>query len=131
MSITSKTITLTGEEIAVRFDRNYPYFWAINHGDSNVYMSDSPGIVPDTDGVVTVPTDSGARLWVGKKADTLYLLGNGEINVSAQYDGECPFFKPAGKGGDSDLLLSGFAYSSTAALDEILSTNKLYEEASA
>ncbi len=131
MSITSKTITLTGEETAVKFDKQYPYFWVQNLGKSDVYMSVKPGIVPDSDGVKLVPAGGGKSSGEVHPVNTLYLLGSGKVEVSPQFNAFCPFFKPAGKGGDSDLLLSGFAYSSAVVLDEILSTNKLYEEASA
>lgn len=98
----TKTITLTGSETAVKFDRNYPYFWVINYGDSDVYMSVKPGIVPDTDGVVTVPAGGGACSGDVGQADTLYLLGTGKVEVSPQFNAVCPFFKAGGKGGESE-----------------------------
>lgn len=105
----TKTITLTGEEIAVQFDRNYPYFWVINHGDSNVYMSDLPGIIPGSDGVITVPADGGRSSGDVGQVNTLYFLGSGEIEVSPQFNGICPFFKPR-KGGDNSNILNGAIY---------------------
>ena len=102
----TKTITLTGEETAVRFDNNYSYFWVRNFGNNNVYMSDSPGIVPGANGVVTVPAGGGASSGdvsqTGTQASTMYFLGSGEIEVSPQYNAVCPFFKSAGKGGDNN-----------------------------
>ncbi len=130
MSITSKTITLTGEETAVKFDKQYPYFWVQNLGKSDVYMSVKPSIVPDSDGVKLVPAGGGKSSGEVNPVDTLYLLGSGKVEVSPQFNAFCPFVNAA-KGGDSNSLLSGFAYSSAVVLDEILSTNKLYEEASA
>ncbi len=96
----TKTITLTGAETTVRFDRNYPYFWVRNPGDSDVYMSVKPGIAPDADGVVTVPAGGGACSGNVSQVDTLYFLGSGKVEVSPQDHAVCPFFKAGGKGGD-------------------------------
>ncbi len=98
----TKTITLTGEETAVKLDRKYPYIWVRNHGDSDVYMSDSPGIVPDADGVVTVPAGGGSCSGDVGQTDTLYFLGSGKIEVNPQFNAVCPFFNPNRKGGDSN-----------------------------
>ncbi len=124
-----KTITLTGSETEVKFDGKYPYFWVHNPGKSDIYMSVKPGIVPDSDGVSLIPAGGGRSsgdVGVGQ-VDTLYFLGEGKIEVSPQFNAVCPFFKAA-KGGDDDFLLNGFIYSSAIILDEILSTDILYEE---
>lgn len=103
----TKTITLTSEETAVRFDISYPYFWVINHGDSNVYMSDSPGIVPGADGVVAVPAGGGRSSGDVGQISTLYFLGSGEIEVIPQFNAACPVFNPKRKGGENVLITPG------------------------
>jgi len=101
----TKTITLTGEEIAVKLDKAYPYIWVQNLGDSDVYMSVKPGIVPEADGVITVPAGGGASTGEVEQTNTVYFLGSGKVEVSPQFNAFCPFFKAAGKGGDSTYTL--------------------------
>ncbi len=98
-----KTITLTGSETKVKFDVKYPYFWVHNLGNSDIYMSVKPGIVPDSDGISLIPANGGkcsGDVGVGQ-IDTLYFLGEGKIEVSPQFNAVCPFFK-AVKGGDGN-----------------------------
>lgn len=97
-----KTTELTGVETAVKFDKNYSCFWVQNLGDSNVLMSVSPGIVPDADGVMLIPAKSGRSTGDVGQVDTLYLSGSGKVEITAQYNAVCPFFKYAGKGGDGN-----------------------------
>jgi len=94
-----KTITLTGTETSVQFDKKYPYIWVRNHGENDVYMSVKPNIVPDADGVIFIPAGSGASTGDESQTDVLYLLGSGKVEVSPQFNAVCPFFKSAGKGG--------------------------------
>jgi len=100
-----KTITLNGEETAVKLDKAYPYIWVQNLGGSDVYMSVKPGIVPDADGVITVPAGGGASTGEVEQTNTVYFLGSGKVEVSPQFNAFCPFFKAAGKGGDSAYTL--------------------------
>lgn len=122
-----KTINLTGSETEVKFGGKYPYFWVYNPGNSDIYMSVKPGIVPDSDGVILIPSGGGKCSGDVGQTDTLYFLGSGKIEISPQFNAICPFFKVA-KGGDDDSLLNGFIYSSAIILNDILSTNILYEE---
>jgi len=94
-----KTITLTGTETSVQFDKKYPYIWVRNLGEANVYMSVKPNIVPDADGVTVIPAGGGASNGDESQTDVLYLLGSGKVAVSPQFNAVCPFFKSAGKGG--------------------------------
>jgi len=87
-----KTIELSGTETAVRFGENYPYFWVRNYGSGDVYMSLSPDVAPDADGVIRIPARSGRS-----SGD---FIGSGKIEITPQHNAVCPFFKPAGKGGD-------------------------------
>ncbi len=106
----TKTITLTGEETAVKLDKQYPYIWVQNLGESDVYMSVRPGIVPDADGVRVVPVGGGKSTGDVGQTDTLYLLGSGKVEVIPQFDASCPGFNPKRKGGDNNAekYISGF-----------------------
>lgn len=96
-----KTVTLTGGEVAVKFDRNYPYFWVQNLGDSDVYLSTSPCIVPGADEVMLVSPKCGRSSGDVGQTDTLYLSGSGKVEITPQFNAVCPFFKYSGEGGDS------------------------------
>lgn len=95
-----KTVILTGAETEVRFGENYPYFWVRNCGSEDVHMSLSPNVVPDADGVICVPAGSGRSTGDVGQANVLYFVGSGKIEITPQFNAVCPFFKPAGKGGD-------------------------------
>ncbi len=98
-----KTIELSGTETAVRFGENYPYFWVRNCGSEDVYMSLSPDVVPDADGVIRIPARSGRSSGDVGQANVLYFIGSGKIEITPQHNAVCPFFKPAAKGGDEPL----------------------------
>ncbi len=125
------TLTLSGSEIAVKFSVGYPYFQITNKGDSDIFVSSKPNIFPETDGTYTISAGTTERIGNGYRFNTFYILGTGKAYIRGELTAIPTSFKQSVRGGDSDLLLSGFAYSSAIALDEILSTNKLYEEASA
>lgn len=105
-----KTVTITGGEVAVKFDRNYPYFWVQNLGDSDVYLSTSPGIVPDADGVMLVSPKCGRSSGDVGQTDTLYLSGSGKVEITPQFNAVCPFFKYSGEGGESGDSVDLTAY---------------------
>ena len=101
----STTITLTGEEQTVQFDRPYPYFWVQNLGDNDVLISMDGGIVEGADGVITVPAGGSCCTMHGYNADRLYLLGSGRVQVMGTGSAFNPF-KLVRKGGvDSYYLI--------------------------
>ncbi|MDE5576186.1 MAG: LamG domain-containing protein [Oscillospiraceae bacterium] len=107
-----KTINLTGGETKVSFDANYPYFWVQNFSDSDVYMSVSPNITPDADGVILIPAKSGGSTGDVGQTNTVYLSGSGKVQIFAQYNAVCPF-KSAAKGGDGKIcshITDGLVY---------------------
>lgn len=65
----STTITLTGDEQTVQFDKNYSYFWVQNLGDSDVLISMDSGITEGADGVITVPAGGSCGTMHGYPAD--------------------------------------------------------------
>ena len=93
------TITLTGEEVPVKFSAGYPFYWVNNLGDSEVYALSSPNITADADGVCAVPSGGSVRLGAGSPAETIYLLGTGRVQIYASGNAHCPF-KLAPKGGE-------------------------------
>lgn len=96
----STTITLTGTEQTVQFDRPYPYFWVHNLGDSDVFISMDSGIVDGEDGVIEVPAGGscGTMHNYTANADKLYLLGSGRVQVMGTGSAFNPF-KTSWKGG--------------------------------
>lgn len=121
----STTVTLTGEEQTVQFDRSYPYFWVQNLGDGDVLISMDSGIVDGADGVITVPTGGSCGTMHGCSADKLYLLGKGKVQVMGTGSAFNPF-KAARKGGETGNLSMGIYHGATVS-DEIL-TGTIYEE---
>lgn len=94
------TVTLTGTEVTVEFDKNYTYFWLNNIGDSAVYASMKPDVTADKDGVITVLSGTAAGTMHGYGADKLYLNGSGKVQIIGTYSAFCPF-RVGAKGGDS------------------------------
>lgn len=110
----AKEITLTGEEVHVKFASAYPYFWVRNDGGETVLMSLSPNISEGGDGVVSVLAGGSAGTMHGFNStrSDLYLSGSGKVQVMGTYTPENPF-RNAGKGGEDggssitvDTLLS-------------------------
>lgn len=117
----STTITLTGAEQTVQFDRAYPYFWVQNLGDSDVFVSMDSGIIAGTDGVITVPAGGscGTMHNYTANADRLYLLGSGRVQVMGTGSAFNPF-KTSWKGGvDGTLSKAGYAADSKVVGDKI------------
>lgn len=107
------TVTLTGSEVTVEFDKNYTYFWLNNIGDSAVYTSMKPNVTADKDGVITVLSGTAAGTMHGYGADKLYLNGSGKVQIIGTYSAFCPF-KVGVKGGDSGGGTSEFSAAGSA-----------------
>ena len=119
----STTITLTGTEQTVQFDRNYNYFWVQNLGDSDVFVSMDSGIVEGADGVIMVPAGGSCCTMHGYPADKLYLLGSGRVQVMGTGSAFNPF-KTSWKGGvDGTLSKAGYAADAKATGDNIAAIN--------
>lgn len=119
----STTITLTGEEQTVQFDRAYPYYWVQNLGDNDVLISMDGGIVEGADGVMTVPAGGSCGTMHGYTADRLYLLGSGRVQVMGTGSAFCPF-KSAAKGGGGS---GGGGVAVVDAIPENPDANTLYK----
>lgn len=105
-----KTVILTGGETVVTFEDSYPYYMILNMGDSEVYASGNPDIVPYADGVYTVPAGVEIRISPEAARNTVYLLGNGTVQVRAETIAVQTSFKLARKGGDPDSSIDLSSY---------------------
>lgn len=86
------TVNLDGSECAVRFDSCFRVFAVRNDSAGDVFISKTAGIVPDDDGVMCVKSGASAvYAHMDIYADTVYLLGNGKVQLHAQNDTANPF----------------------------------------
>ena len=95
------TVNLDGSECAVKFDTCFRAFAVRNDGAADIYISKTSGIVPDDDGVMCVKSGASAVFaHMDIYADTVYLLGNGRVQIHAQNDSANPFnYAPTFDGG--------------------------------
>lgn len=94
------TIILNGNEIKVEFERGYPYYQITNKGDADIYVSMSPNIIPESDGVYTVSAGGSEIIGEGYSFNTFYILGTGKVYIRGKRDAMSASFKPRAKGGD-------------------------------
>ena len=86
------TVTLTGSECAVKFDTCFQVYAVRNDSATDVYISKFPGIVPDDDGVMRIKSGASALYaHMDPHVNTIYLLGDGKVQVHAQSDTNNPF----------------------------------------
>ena len=107
------TVTITGSDVTVEFDKNYTYFWVNNIGDSAVYASMKSEVTADKDGVVTILSGTAAGTMHGYGADKLYLNGSGKVQIIGTYSAFCPF-RVGAKGGDGSGGTSEFSAAGSA-----------------
>ena len=86
--MTSKTITLSGEEIKVEYSGG-ANAWLRNDGTAAVYASASAGITAGADGVVSIPAWQSAAIYGA--CGTVYLLGTGSVQLVGSDYTACPF----------------------------------------
>ena len=123
-----KTVKLTGTEIAVPFSESHPNYWVINIGDSDLYASARPDIVPDADGVYLIPAGGRERI-TPESGNTIYIYGKGKAMIRGENDRDCPSFRRAAKGGGSNAYISSLIqYSVWSADGEILTAENTYTE---
>lgn len=90
-------VTLDGSETGIKFESDYRYIWLENNSSSEIKISRSPNITDQEDGYITRPSGSSFGMEVSNS--TIYVLGNGLINIIGTNSDNNPF-KQAGKGGD-------------------------------
>ena len=98
--MTSKTISLTGEEIRADYSGG-TNAWLRNDGTATVYASTVPGVAAGADGVVSIPAGQAVR--IDGACRTVYLLGAGPVQLVGSDYTACPFKTSArgGSGADS------------------------------
>ena len=99
--MTSKTISLTGEEIKVDYSGG-TNAWLRNDGATTVYASAVPGVTAGADGVVSIPAGQAAAIYGA--CGTVYLLGTtGSVQLVGSDYTACPFKTSVqgGSGADS------------------------------
>ena len=94
--MTSKTITLSGEEIKVEYSGG-ANAWLRNDGTAAVYASGAPGISAGADGTVSIPAGKGAVIYGAN--GSVYLKGTGSVQLVGSDYSECPFYDSAASGG--------------------------------
>lgn len=92
---TVNLISETPEKIT--FNSRYPYFWVNNMSDGEVYASLTTPEA-DSDGTYTIAAGGNMRVSGEVYNDSIYLLGNGKVQIVASTVADCPF-KSAAKGG--------------------------------
>lgn len=104
-----KTITTGASEEEVIFDKfnflkgakDTIYIWVRNFGDSDIYMSDHPGIVAGNDDVIKLGAKS-VGLVTTAVDNKIYILGASTLECHAQFFAECPFRGVGSGGGGGD-----------------------------
>ena len=96
------TVNLDGTECSVKFDSCFRVFAVRNDSAGDVFISKTAGIVPDADGIMSVKAGaSTVYAHMDIYADTVYLLGQGKVQIHAQNDTVNPFnYAPAMDGGE-------------------------------
>ena len=94
--MTSKTISLSGEEIKVEYSGG-ANAWLRNDGTAAVYASGAPGISAGADGTVSIPAGKGAVIYGAN--GSVYLKGTGSVQLVGSDYSECPFYDSAASGG--------------------------------
>lgn len=90
-----KTVYLSGDEVMVTFSEKYPYFWIQNLSNHDVHISVLPNIQEFADGVYYLPSGVGNAELIetatDMMTDTIYIRGNGEVQIIALHSPYCPF----------------------------------------
>lgn len=101
-----KTITLTGNEAEINFDRSYAYVECNNLGGSEILMSLKPNIERGNDDVIIIKSGMTASMGdIGVPAiKTVYLSGNGEVQIVGKSFPQNSFKSvPKGGGGEGGV----------------------------
>lgn len=123
------TITLDGNETKIEFSVSYPYYQITNKGDTDIYVSLSPNITPEAEGVYTVSAGSSEIIGSGYSFNAFYVLGTGKAYIRGKTNAMPASFKIAGKGGENNGFSTAIAF--VALIPEISKTivsSKLYEQ---
>lgn len=114
MKLKSKTLDLNGGETEVRMEGNYTSIR--NDSSGMVYLAAEPGILPDAEGVVSIPV--GDSVTVNDEANPIYVTGTGKVLLISSHSEANPFKTSAQSGSGADGVARA-AISSHAANTEV------------
>lgn len=95
------TLDLSGSEIAVKFGTGHAYYQITNKSDTDFYVSLSPNITPETEGVYTIAAGGSEIIGDGYSFNKFYILGTGKAYIRGKRDAMSASFKKAEGGGES------------------------------
>ena len=94
-----KTVATKSGINPIKFDdTSGVFYWILNTGSSTIYASTEESFTAGDDGVVSLGPKESRRLET--KNDTIYILGEGQVEIHNQRDGICSFKQaPTSSGG--------------------------------
>ena len=94
-----KTVSTTSGINPIKFDETGGvFYWILNTGSSTVYASTKSTFIVGDDGVVSLGPKESRRLETNN--GTIYILGEGQVEIHNQRDGICSFKQaPTSSGG--------------------------------
>ena len=85
-----KTVSTTSGINPIKFDETGGvFYWILNTGSSTIYASTKSAFTAGDDGVVSLGPKESRRLETNN--DTIYILGEGRVEIHNQRDGICSF----------------------------------------
>lgn len=85
-----KTVSTASGINPIKFDETGGvFYWILNTGSSTVYASTKSAFTSGDDGVVSLGPKESRRLETNN--DTIYILGEGQVEIHNQRDGICSF----------------------------------------
>ena len=98
-----KTVSTTSGINPIKFDETGGvFYWILNTGLSTVYASTKSAFTAGDDGVVSLGPKESRRLETNN--DTIYILGEGQVEIHNQRDGICSFKQaPTSSGGGETI----------------------------
>ena len=85
-----KTVSTTSGITPIKFDETGGvFYWILNTGSSTIYASTKSAFTAGDDGVVSLGPKESRRLETNN--DTIYILGEGQVEIHNQRDGICSF----------------------------------------
>ena len=98
-----KTVSTTSGINPIKFDETSGvFYWILNTGSSTIYASTKSAFTAGDDGVVSLGPKESRRLETNN--DTIYILGEGQVEIHNQRDGICSFKQaPTSSGGGGTI----------------------------
>ena len=98
-----KTVSTASGINPIKFDETGGvFYWILNTGSSTIYASTKSAFTAGDDGVVSLGPKESRRLETNN--DTIYILGEGQVEIHNQRDGICSFKQaPTSSGGGGTI----------------------------